>query len=54
MLVKEQEAANILPYFLTRYKKKSGSLPLTDMIAPTSEKDVAYHGPGNPANECRN
>jgi hypothetical protein len=38
---------NIPPYLFTRYMKNSGSFFLTEMIAPTMEKEVAYHGPGN-------
>lgn len=39
--------ADLLPYFFTRYMKNSGSFCLTEMMAPTIEKEVAYQGPGN-------
>jgi hypothetical protein len=38
---------HLLPYFLTKYMKNSGSFCMMEIIAPTIEKDVAYHGPGN-------
>jgi hypothetical protein len=44
--------SNSLPYFLTRYAKNSGSFCFTDIMAPTIEKDVAYHGPGNFERGC--
>ena len=38
---------NSLPYFFNKYMKNSGSLRLTEMIAPAMENEVTHHGPGN-------
>jgi hypothetical protein len=43
---------HLLPYFFTRYMKNSGSFCMMDIIAPTIENDVAYHGPGNFERGC--
>lgn len=49
-----ESEGDIHPYFFTKYMKNSGSFFFTEIMAPTTENDVAYHGPGNLESGCKN